>query len=65
MGGTKSVGPMWPHWENQLTKAKREGVIEGLGRALELALTPMPHDPALVKLIRTEIERLRAEQKVG
>ena len=49
----------------EIAAARREGVIEGLGRALELALTPMPHDPALVKLIRTEIERLRAEQKVG
>ena len=64
MGGTKSVGPMWPHWENQLTKAKREGVIEGLGRALDLASGW--HEAGEVRFeIAAVLKRLRAEQKEG
>ncbi len=45
----------------RIDAARREGVIEGLLEwVLEMALTPMPHDPALVKLIRAELERLRS-----
>ena len=61
MGGTKSVGPMWPHWENQLAKAKREGVIEGLERALR-KVEEVGHLEAAASvsgLIEAEIERLR------
>lgn len=44
----------------KLAAAYREGVIEGLERALGLALTAMPHErPALVALIRAEIEKLK------
>ena len=63
MGGTKSVGPMWPHWENQLTKAKREGVIEGLEMAL--GMNSFHHGYVSKVDILTELERLRAEQKEG
>ncbi len=51
----------WHHWERQLEKARREGMIEGLELALDLI--PKPNsttqwDPQVA--IRAEIERRKA-----
>lgn len=52
----------WHHWERQLEKARREGVIEGLEWAL--ACFPKPTSTTqwdAEDAIRAEIERLKAE----
>lgn len=53
----------WHHWERQLEKARREGVIEGLERAL--ACFPKPTSTTqwdAEDAIRAEIERLKRDQ---
>ncbi len=47
----------WHHWERQLEKARREGMIEGLERALELVREYDPCD--LTSDFRAEVERLK------
>ncbi len=45
----------WHHWERQLEKARREGMIEGLERALEF----VPRFTSTHQAIRAEVERLK------
>ena len=50
----------WHHWERQLEKARREGVIEGLERALRFVAPFVLQEHS--DRIRAEIERLREEK---
>lgn len=50
----------WPHWEKQLAAARREGVIEGLERALRFVAPFVLQEHS--DRIRAEIERLREEK---
>jgi hypothetical protein len=62
----------WHHWERQLEKARREGMIEGLERAAKIALDVWDSGQSGVHggeqanrtsdAIRAEIERLKGEQ---
>jgi len=47
----------WPHWENQLAKARREGMIEGLERALRFVAPFVLQEHS--DRIRAEVERLK------
>jgi hypothetical protein len=48
----------WNHWERQLEKARREGMIAGLERVLAVGYP----DWVCERRIRAEIERLKREQ---